>query len=195
MSAPPFMPLYVGDYLGDTSHLTTTEHGAYLLLLMTMWRSAGKLPNDPQKLARFCRCTRGQWERMSHTVLSFFDITDDTISHGRLSAELTKYTYAVERQRVKSSDGGRAKWLKNKKPPPACGIPQAMPNVCQPEPEVLVSLLRSENQNPRDDARPLALGGQDESSREVAEGGSLKDRKALADEVVASLKVRRKGAA
>ena len=185
------MPLYVGDYLGDTSHLTTTEHGAYLLLLMTLWRNGGSLPNDPQKLARYARCTRGQWDRMSPNIMPFFDMKDDAISHGRLSAELTKYTYSVERQRVKSSNGGRAKWLKNNKVGDACGIPQAMPKQCQPEPKVLVSLLHSENQNPREDARALALSGQPELTRERPVE-SLEERRALAAQVKDGLKIRPK---
>lgn len=131
MSAPPFMPLYVGDYLADTTHLTCTEHGAYVLLLMSMWRNGGSLPSDDRTLARHARCTKGQWDRMRPVLIGFFNVTDQTISHGRLTAELTKHSDAVERQRERSSNGGKAKALKNNSAPPATGTEKP----CQPEPE------------------------------------------------------------
>lgn len=173
------MPLYVADYLGDTGHLTTTEHGAYLLLLMTMWRAGGSLPNDDLRLARFARCTRLQWDRMRPTLIEFFTVLDASISHKRMTAELTKYTYAVERQRVRSSNGGKAKSLKSKKG----ALPVAMPTVCQPEPEPedRRRLLHSHSSICRDESI-LPLEGQSLLSLQSEEDTS-DDRKALADEV------------
>ena len=43
MAEFPALPLWTDAYLGDTTHLTTIEHGAYLLLLMTAWRTADAL--------------------------------------------------------------------------------------------------------------------------------------------------------
>lgn len=80
----PFMQLYVADYLGDTRHLTTEQHGAYLLLLMTMWRADGTLPNDDKKLARIVGCTCSRWARIKDEVLEFFDIEDGVLTNARL---------------------------------------------------------------------------------------------------------------
>lgn len=114
MSEQPFMQLWVADFVGDTLHLSSSEIGQYLLLLMAMWRNGGTLPSDPKKLARVARSA------VSDAVMAFFD--DDTtggITQKRLCAEL-------ERARKKSkalSENGRAgaaaKALKNNTPPSA----------------------------------------------------------------------------
>lgn len=56
----PWMPLYVGDYLGDTGHLTTTQHGAYLLLMMHYWRK-GELPDDDRQLSKIAKLPLRTW--------------------------------------------------------------------------------------------------------------------------------------
>lgn len=72
MSAPPYMKLYVADYLGDTHHLGALEHGAYLLLLMGMWRAGGSLPAADANLCKLARCTPAEWEAIKADVLAFF---------------------------------------------------------------------------------------------------------------------------
>ena len=61
MSALPYMPLYVADYLADTAHLGAVEHGAYLLLIMNYWQRGKPLPADDVRLARIARVDASQW--------------------------------------------------------------------------------------------------------------------------------------
>ena len=108
MAEFPAFPLWTDAYLADTGHLTTLEHGVYLLLLMTMWRAGGSLPNDDKKLARFCRLTPSQWRRVKPTMMEFFRIGDGVITQGRLSDELS----FVKRKSKSQSQNSRARWLK-----------------------------------------------------------------------------------
>lgn len=88
----PWMPLHIGDYLAETSHLSPAEHGAYLLLLMHYWNS-GVLPNDDQELARIIRASPGEWSRMKRKIAAFFD---EGWVHGRIEAELKKSQLPLE---------------------------------------------------------------------------------------------------
>lgn len=136
------MQLYVADYLGDTRHLTTEQHGAYLLLLMTMWRSDGVLPKDDAKLARIVGMTVARWKRICDDVLEFFDDCEGGITQARLAAELAISEEKSEKRSQAGRLGGRAKSLKDKKAAVANAV--AMPcHSPEPEPEVRVEAKAS----------------------------------------------------
>lgn len=113
------MQLYVADYLGDTRHLTTEQHGAYLLLLMTMWRADGRLPHDDKKLARITGCTASRWARIKGDVLDFFDVDGADLTHGRLMLELKKASEKSIQRAEAGKRGGEAKARKTNGTPVA----------------------------------------------------------------------------
>jgi len=85
-----YMPWWIGDYLADTTHLTTEQHGAYLLLIASYWRNGGPLDADEKRLAATCRMTAGQWKRSRDTVLAFFRRENGMLHHKRIDAELNR---------------------------------------------------------------------------------------------------------
>ena len=115
MSKQPFMQLYVGDYLADTTHLTCEQHGAYLLLLMTMWRHGATLPNDHKKLARITGLTPRKFASVWAEISQFFVVEGETISNERLQKEHQKATEKSQTRARAGSKGGKAKSLKSNK--------------------------------------------------------------------------------
>lgn len=113
MSSTPFMQLYVGDYLADTLDLTTEQHGAYLLLLMTMWRHDAKLPNDPAKLSRIARVSARRWHMVWSEIGHFFYVDGESIRNNRLDREHQKASSISEKRSASGAAGGRAKALKD----------------------------------------------------------------------------------
>jgi len=117
MSEQPFMQFYVADYLGDTQILTTEQHGAYLLLLMTMWRAGGSVPDDDQKLARIVRLTRARWVRIKPDIIALLVVKDGVVTQKRLAEELEKASEKSHKRADAGRSGGIAKALKVHKPP------------------------------------------------------------------------------
>lgn len=105
-----WMPLYIGDYLADTRRLTTTEHGAYLLLLMEQWRR-GWLPDDDAQLARITGMRLDQWRKAAQTLRCYFDTGEipGTIRQKRLHAEREK-ARSIAEKRAESAD---VRWRKS----------------------------------------------------------------------------------
>lgn len=111
------MPLYVGDYMADTLHLTTQEHGAYLLLLMAMWRAGGKLPADDKRLSCLARCSDAEWLAIKETVMEFFyrgtGVERTFNRNRRLDHELEKYQLRVESAKRAGKASGLKRSSKN----------------------------------------------------------------------------------
>lgn len=98
----PWMPLYVGDYLGDTGHLTTTQHGAYLLLMMHYWRK-GELPDDDRQLSKIAKLPLKTWCEYRATLHDFFH---DGWKHKRIDAELEKMMRVSAKRAIAGQKGG-----------------------------------------------------------------------------------------
>jgi len=103
-----WMPLVIGDYLADTSHLSTVEHGAYLLLLMHHWR-VGPLPDDDKRLAAIARMPRDKWGRIAPAIRAFFTPTATGLVQKRLMAERAEASRISEKRRSSGAKGGHSK--------------------------------------------------------------------------------------
>ena len=112
MSRPDsWMPLYIGDYLADTAHLTAMEHGAYLLLLMAYWRAGGPLDNNDAKLARIARCSVKEWVEVKPAVLAFFKVGEQLV-HGRVERELARATEQHQAKAERARVAAAKRWAK-----------------------------------------------------------------------------------
>jgi uncharacterized protein YdaU (DUF1376 family) len=95
MSNRARMPLHVGDYLADTGHVTATEHGAYLLLIMHHWQN-GCLPENERIIARIAKLSPEQWEESRDMLAMLFG---PGWTHKRIDAELSKADEIIEKRR------------------------------------------------------------------------------------------------
>jgi uncharacterized protein YdaU (DUF1376 family) len=95
------MPLKIGDYLAETSHLSAAEHGAYHLLRMYYWIHS-RLPADEDAIRRISRLTPRQWSQSRDVLRAFFD---DGWRHSALDLEIRK---AIEISEVNSANARKS---------------------------------------------------------------------------------------
>jgi uncharacterized protein YdaU (DUF1376 family) len=99
MSNNLYIPFHPGDYLADTAHLTTLEHGAYFLLILNYWQRGGPLPADDKKLRGIARLSPDEWAEARGTLLEFFVERVESLHHKRIDEELEKAREKSQRAR------------------------------------------------------------------------------------------------
>ena len=112
MAKFPALPLFTDAFISDTIHLNAAQTGAYLMLLMTAWRSVDcSLPDDDKILARMARMDGRAWVANKQVIMSFWKRDENQRWYqGRLVDE-RKY---VDDVRHKNVEAGRASALKRK---------------------------------------------------------------------------------
>ena len=104
-----WMPMYWGDYVADTSHLSALQHGCYLLLICHYWQH-GWMPSDTCVVQRICKCPNNQWKSTWQILQPFFSVERNNsgsleLKHKRIEAELAK-AKAISLKRMVSGTKG-----------------------------------------------------------------------------------------
>jgi len=117
MAALPYMQLYVADYLADTAHLTTEEHGAYLLLIFNYWQTGKPIPKN--RLARIAKLSNDRWTDVERTLSELFIDDGETWAHKRIESDLAMIAESQEQRsaagKASAEARKRAKSKENKK--------------------------------------------------------------------------------
>lgn len=138
MSKAPSMPMYWDAYLADTTHLTTEEHGAYLLLLAAMWRRDGSVPDDDKDNARIVGVTVAKWRKIKARLVATIagiELVDGVITQEKLQKTWQKTQETIEKNKQNGAKGGRPKSKENNNLAKANGFVSDKPSETIPEPE------------------------------------------------------------
>jgi uncharacterized protein YdaU (DUF1376 family) len=150
-----WMPVYIGDYLADTMHLSTEQHGAYLLLLFHLWRR-GSLQDDDVVLAKITGLSPNAWLMCRAVLAEFFEIHDGIWQHGRVERERIKVATKQKSNSSRAKLGASSRWSKAVSPSAvsdaeSTGASNASSNACamlddaksQSQPQLFETLFAS----------------------------------------------------
>ncbi|WP_437889323.1 DUF1376 domain-containing protein [Phytobacter sp. V91] len=121
MAALPYMQLYIADYLADTMHLSTEEHGAYLLLMFNYWQTGRSIPKN--RLAKIARVSEARWIELEAVLKEFFEDDGESWVHLRIERDIETVVTSPRGKKLPGGDplkgfNGYVYFIKN----PASGL-------------------------------------------------------------------------
>lgn len=170
-----WMPLYVADYLADTSRLTTLQHGAYMLLIMDYWRN-GSLPDDDFVLAQVTRMQGDAWSTARSVLVRFFSIENGVWVHKRIEEEIKKARVNSQKAHDRAVKAAAARWEKENALSNASSIASALLEECpspspSPSPSPIPTSTPSSSQGKSKDLPPPAASAKKNALQTLIELG------------------------
>lgn len=100
-----WMPFYIGDYMADTIGLTFSEHGIYILLILSYWRKGSALEEKEANAIM-----RGASSEESSRIATFFRIASGKWHHKRIDQELSRSKANKEMRKTRAAIASNARW-------------------------------------------------------------------------------------
>jgi len=118
MAKYPGLMLWTDAWIADTHHLTVELRGAYMDLLVLMWRTPGcRVPNDNHWLAHHLGYTVDQITNLVRPIITEFGMLvtgGDFVTQKRLQREFA----VAHGRKEKAAEAARAKWNSRKQKSP-----------------------------------------------------------------------------
>jgi len=106
MAELPVLPIATDALIADTTHMSAEAFGAYVRILVAMWRQGGALDDDDTELARIAGVSSRRWLALREVVLRPVTVTDGVLTQRRLSETWND----VQRIRVKRVAASQERW-------------------------------------------------------------------------------------
>lgn len=100
-------------HVADTVHLSAEEHGCYIRLLFSYWRS-GPPKDDDRVLARIVGQSVDEWAEVRPMVVPFFEVLHGQWLHWRTDDELQAAYEAIEKSSRAGKAAAKARWDREK---------------------------------------------------------------------------------
>lgn len=107
-----YFSFHPADYLLDTTDLTLSQHGAYLMLMLRYYWQGGLARDD---IYRACRTDQDRAD-VDLVIARYFHVDGDAITHNRIDRELEKIARFVEHQSKAGKASGIARAAKSSAP-------------------------------------------------------------------------------
>lgn len=105
-----WMAFNVADYVANTLHLTTRQHGGYILLICAAWNGKGFLPGTDEGLRAIAKLSPREWKDDGPALKAFLTRRGEAWVHERVEFEWNDAQSLIAAKSKAGKEGARKRW-------------------------------------------------------------------------------------